>query len=258
MRPHRSFARFGGFRAFTLIEILVTLAVVVALAALTTQVARAVYLRSSLAVSAANIRALSVGAAQYLAENNHRFWKFREDSSDGTTWWWGFETTASRARPEGDRTYDPSRGPLREFIPAGTRPDPSFALSGSAFKPKFQSGYVGAGYNVLLCGGFAGTRTNPLAGRSYWELSDPSKVVVFTTSAQVYPFGSASKPRIEEFYGIDQRETTVHFRHGGSAMVAYASGASGFLPPDESTLDKRAPEAKIGRFAPVGSRKYLE
>jgi hypothetical protein len=35
---------------------------------------------------------------------------------------------------------------------------------------------------------------------------------------------------IEEFYGIDQKEVTVHFRHGTNAMVAFANGSAGFLP----------------------------
>ncbi len=237
-------------------EVLATLAIIITLGIVTTQVGRQVYARSSLAVSAGNIRALAAGAASYLAENNHHFWKFRENTESGTIWWWGFESFASQSRGEGDRSFDPSGGPLAEFIPAGTRPDPSFALSGSAFKPKFRSGYIGVGYNVLLGGGWAGTRSRPFVPTTYWNLSDPSRVVVFATSAQVYPFSKT--PKIEEFYGIDQRETTVHFRHNGLAMVAFASGSSGFLPLDESTLDKRLPEAKIGRFAPVGSKLHLE
>lgn len=47
------------------------------------------------------------------------------------------------------------------------------------------------------------------------------------------------------------------FRHGGHAMVAYASGNVGLLPMDETTRDRRAPDAEVGRFAPVGDTKYL-
>jgi prepilin-type processing-associated H-X9-DG protein len=50
---------------------------------------------------------------------------------------------------------------------------------------------------------------------------------------------------------------SVHFRHGGSAMVGFADGSAGFLPMEKSTLDSRAPQAAIGRFAPKGSTKYL-
>jgi hypothetical protein len=89
----------------------------------------------------------------------------------------------------------------------------------------------------------------------YWDLSNPAETVVFATSAQVYPFRKEAV--IEEFYGIDEKEVTVHFRHNGQAMVAFASGSAGFLPMDPSTRDSKAPEADVGRFAPKGSKKFL-
>ena len=95
---------------------------------------------------------------------------------------------------------------------------------------------------------------------SYWSLANPSKIVVFATSAQINTFQRPASPRnpmLEEFYLLDDREITVHFRHNGQAMVAFADGSVGFLPIDESTRDPRAPQANVGRFAPVGSSKYL-
>lgn len=83
---------------------------------------------------------------------------------------------------------------------------------------------------------------------------------MFATSAQVNTFqapASAKNPMIEEFYGLDDKEVTVHFRHNGKAMVAFADGSCGFLPMDPSTLDQRDPKALIGRFAPPGSKTYL-
>ena len=62
---------------------------------------------------------------------------------------------------------------------------------------------------------------------------------------------------IEEFYLIDERETTVHFRFGGQALAAMMDGSVRALPMDPSTLDRRMPEVQIGRFAPAGDRLYL-
>ncbi|MEI8292457.1 MAG: hypothetical protein WCG66_00550 [bacterium] len=159
--------------------------------------------------------------------------------------------------PEGQRNFDPTKGPLADYVPKGFRPDPSFALGGRAFKPKYRNGYIGLGYNTLLGGGFMGSGV--LMKQTL--LADPSQVVVFFTAAQVNTFqrpATSRNPMIEEFYGIDEREVTVHFRHRGQAMVSFASGNAGFLPMDESTRDKRAPGANIGRFAPPGSKKFLE
>ena len=63
---------------------------------------------------------------------------------------------------------------------------------------------------------------------------------------------------LEEFYGVDEKEVTVHFRHNGKAMVSFASGNAGFLDMDESTRDPRMPKANVGRFAPKGDTTYLK
>ncbi|MFY8215403.1 MAG: hypothetical protein ACOVMP_02235 [Chthoniobacterales bacterium] len=242
--------------AFTVIEVTVAVFLVLLLTTLIAQAGWKVYESSSLAVSANNIRQLSAGAAHYLTENDYQYWKFRVDEPDGTRFWFGFESSESLARPEGKRTFDPDRGALAGYVPSALRPDPSFALQGGAFKPKYAAGYLAIGYNGVLGGGFG-----KKAPKSYWELSQPSRVVVFATSAQVNTFqrpASPTKPMIEEFYLIDERERTVHFRHGDQAMVAFADGSCGFLPMEPSTRDKRFKKSLIGRFAPVGSTKYLE
>jgi len=249
--------------AFTVIELLAAGAIVAVLSALLAGAGWEVYERSSLAVSAANIRSLAAGGAQYLLDHNHRYWRYLDHADDGVLWWWGFESKASLKSKEGQRDFNAARGPLAGYVPKRIQPDPSFAFAGSAFKPKYKNGYIGMGYNVLIGGGWgapkynkAGELTNPTS--SYWALSDPSKLVVFATSAQVYPFSSSKNPKIEEFYGLDEKEICVHFRHAGNAMVAFANGSAGFLPMDESTRDRRMPEANIGRFAPKHSTKYLQ
>ena len=246
--------------AFSLIELLVAIAVILVLTVLVFVVGKKVYATSSLAVSANNIRQLAAGGMAYLGDNNFTFWPYRTNNpanGSGVTWWFGFESTASSKKAEGQRDFDPNLGPLANYVPKGFRPDPSFAIGGNSFKPKYQNGYIGVGYNTLIGGGFLGNK--PLKRQT--QLSDPSQVVVFFTSAQVNTFqkpASMKNPMLEEFYGIDENEVTVHGRHGGKAMVAYASGNAGFLAIDESTRDKRSPMANIGRFAPKGNRKYLE
>ena len=248
-------------RAFTLIEVTIVTAIVLVLGACLTGAGWKVYETSSLAVSANTLRQLAAGAASYLGDHNQTFWPYRAagpEDNPGTVWWFGFETTASQRQPEGQRQFDPQLGPLGSYVAAAWRPDPSFALQGRAFKPKYQFGYLGIGYNVLLGGGWMGS---PDGVKTYWQLSRPSQVVVFATSAQVNTFqppASLRKPMVEEFYGIDARERTVHFRHHGQALVAFANGSAGFLPMDETTRDRRMPEANVGRFAPPNTTKYLE
>ena len=249
--------RKGGF---TLIELLAVIAILAVLSTVGIGVAFKVYRNSSLVVSANNIRQLAAGGVSYLAENNNTFWPYRQvdpANGSGVTWWFGFEPIESVNRPEGQRDFNPALGPLGGYIPKGIAPDPSLTLGGKTFKPKFRHGYIGTGYNVLLGGGFLGN----LSLKNQGQLADPSKVVVFFSSAQVNTFqrpASARNPMVEEFYGVDEKERTIHFRHAGKAMVSFADGNAGFLEMDESTRDQRMPKANIGRFAPVGNRKYLE
>lgn len=246
-------------QAFTVVELLVAISIVALLAAMGMAAWRQVYKSSSLAVSANNLRQLSAGAMGYLAENNHVFWRYRFSDPQrpgGVTWWYGFETSTSMMAGEGNRIFDPEGGPLAGYIPAGLRPDPSFGMGGKAFKPKYRFGYIGTGYNVLLGGGWLGTSNC----WKYWDLPAPGRIVVFATSAQVNAFqkpASSRNPMLEEFYGLDEKEVTVHFRHKGNAMVVFANGSAGFLPMDPATVDSRAPEADVARFSPKGSTTFL-
>lgn len=250
-------------RGFTLVELLAATAVLLVLSAVVAGAGWKVIESSSLAVSANNIRQLAAGGASYLGEHNNVYWPWcqYDFSTRDTIWWFGKETAASRfSSPEGQRDFDPSAGPLGEYVPKGVRPDPSLTFGGKALKPKFRNGYVGAGYNTLLGGGWYWDGKDASKLQHALQLADPSKVVVFFSSAQVNTFqapATSKNPMIEEFYGVDARECTIHFRHGGKAMVSFATGNVGFLEMDPSTLDKRMPGANIGRFAPSGSTLYL-
>lgn len=251
-------------RAFTIVELLAAIAIIMVLSVMAFGAGWKVYENSSLAVSASNIRQLAVGGMNYLAEHNYVYWPWCqegvEEPSDAV-WWFGYEAAASRIRPEGSREFDPGKGPLGGYIPKGIRPDPSFSLNGNAFKPKYRNGYIGTGYNTLLAGGWRWVNDQTTPRQNYWQLSDPSKVVVFFTSAQVafQPPASPKHPMLEEFYGVDAwGQASVHFRHNGKAMVSFANGSAGFIEMDKSTLDSRMPKAKVGRFAPKGDTLYLK
>lgn len=256
-------------RGFTAVELLVTVGVIAVLLAAAAPLCLTAYERSAIAVTASNIRQLSAGGMQYLADHGHRYWLTVKDRAtfvepDGNTvrgaqWWYGFETLASQSAGEGRRHFDASRSPLAGYIPGAIRPDPSFSIHGRAFKPKYNSGYLGVGYNAVLGGG----RGNSVEAKalSYWSLAAPGKTVVFATCAQVNTFqspASPSRPMLEEFPYFDQKETTIHFIAGNMALVGYADGSGGLLPIDESTRDSRLKRANVGRFAPVGSFQFLK
>lgn len=244
--------------AFTLLELLVVITLIAVLAALLLPVLERIREPMWRGVCAHSLQQLGAAGAAYRAEHDGSFWKYREDRRDGTDWWFGFETAESRSLSEGERTLDLSRGPLGPYVlrSGGVSSDPAFLHCGPRHKPKFQNGNFGYGYNALLGGGALGR--GRLARQS--NFPHAAQIVVFATCAQINTFqapASADHPMIEEFYLIDQREITVHFRFGGKALAAMLDGSVRELPIDPSTLDGRMPKAQIGRFAPVGSTLYL-
>ena len=245
--------------AFTLVELLVVTATIIILCAVAAPAVWGAYRTSSLAVSANNIRQLAAGGAAYLGDHDYRFWPYRRDGlvdgAKGAIWWFGFEAAKSLGKPEGQRVIEMDDGPLGPYVPRSIAPDPSFGFAGTPFKPKYKHGYIGIGYNVVLSGanGWTPRGGPPLR---YWDLANPAKTVVFATAAQVNTFqkpASAQNPMIEEFYGFDDdrgKIPSVHFRHNGHAMVAYATGSAGLIPMAASGKDRRAPEANVGRLPP--------
>lgn len=245
-------------RAFTLVELVVVVTVIAVLLTILIPVIRQMRLSSWRAVSVHSLRQLATGGANYLAEHDGQFWKYREDAEDGVVWWFGFESSSNAALGEGERMLDLTRGPLGPYAIAsgGVKTDPAFMEFSHRHKPKFKNGNYGYGYNALLGGGPLGRKAIP----KITIFQHPGQIVMFATCAQVNTFqspASAENPMLEEFYLIDDRETTVHFRYGGKALAAMLDGSIRELPMEPSTLDIRFPEAQIGRFAPVRSRLYL-
>lgn len=227
--------------AFTLLELLVVIAVVAVVTALALPVYQQARISSSRVVAVSALRQLSMAGTAYLAEHRNVYWPFRSDDAAGTTYWFGYETAADAHLAEGARTIDYARGALGPYSGGmhDIHPDPQFVQMGPAFKPKFKNGYIPYGYNDLL-------QNKPDAA-----IADHNKRVVFATSAQVNTFqspASAAHPMLEEFYMVDDFNVTASFRYHGQALCAFADGSTGFLSPQPNTTDNRLPNSGVARL----------
>ena len=237
-------------RAFTLPELLATMVLLGVLLTLLAPAALAVRRQTTLATSSSALRQLSIAAQNYLAENDGWFFRYRENASGGIQWWFGFES-ASGPSGEGQRILDKSKGPLGPYIAdsAGTVPDFAFTSLGASFKPKFKNGYFGFGVNTELTGGTSGNDTNRLL--RIHRVTRPGQTALFATCAQINTFqapASVKNPMLEEFYLFTTNEITIHFRHAGNALVAFADGSQREVPGDRALFNSRLPSACVGRL----------
>ncbi len=250
--------------AFTLVELLVGVTIIATLFALALPTYRKVMIAAAGPIAANTLNQLRLAGEMYQSDNNGSFWKYRQNVPGGVTWWYGFETAASMAKPEGQRSYEINGGALGRYIGGaskGIKTDPAYSMYGRTFKPKYSNGlgYIGYGYNVMLSR--SGTQTammgwtgngTPVTRES---VKNSSQTVVFVSSAQVNTFqapASSKNPMIEEFVGVDSTQV-VHYRFGDRAIAVFADGRVGYISLDGATVDSRMPPARIAALP----AKYL-
>lgn len=245
-------------KAFTLIELVVTVSIITALTAMMVGVFGKVRQTSESARCMQNLRQLGAATNLYLGDNNQTFFPYRRGSTEGIVWYFGLEQGTTWLSGEGHRDLDVTRGPLFPYLNTvgGVEICHALEYNSALWKPKFKGASWGYGYNVLLGGGVLGM-DRP---KSVLNLSSPSRVIVFGDCAQVNTFqppASAKNPMIEEFYIIDQGSKTIHFRHGGHANMLFADGHVQAMTMFHGTGDNRLSSAQIGRVTETGSMEYL-
>jgi prepilin-type processing-associated H-X9-DG protein len=241
--------------AFTVLELLVTTMIIAVLALLSAALLSSVKDSAYNAKCVAGLSQLGLATQLYLNDNNNRYFSFVENTTRGRLWYFGLETGGTNE--EGKRDLDASAGPLYPYIQSIGLIEqcPCFNYHSADWKPKFNGASWGYGYNWLLGGGPSGRNR---IHRS--AIAHPASVVVFGDCAQVNTFqspASPDNPMLEEFYIINERDRTIHFRHHNRANFLFADGHVDSLPLEPGTEDRRIKGETLGRIAPVGSFKYL-
>ena len=245
---------------FTLVELLVVIAVVAALAAILVPVTRAVRLSARASVSAGNLRQLAAATHSYIAENRGLFPPGM--SFDNKTRWHG--ARASLSAP-----FDPTKGWLSPYLGREGRVKtcPQFALMPRVPDPvSFEAGAGAYGYNWSYLAGppAKGTAEDPFKPEHFLRLPNPSRTVMFTTTAfvrsqglQEYPF--SEPPRSLNPAGRPETANlpSTHFRFGGKALVAWCDGrVSAEKPNPGAWPDQTYQKAAVGWFGPLEANGY--
>ena len=237
-------AEQDGVRGFTLIELIVVISILAILMGLILPVSQRVRLKGLDAICMSNLRQFGLAGQLYWADNNGQAFPYQSDAlDDGNIYWFGWLGRGS----EGDRHFDVSKGALYKYVKNNSiQTCARLGYINDKFKLKARGAAYGYGYNLHLAGG---SRLKPVMIAS---LSSPSAVAFLADAAQVNTFQSpASKnnPMIEEFYYINNREQTVHFRHDKKSYVAFCDGRVELMGFSRGSIDHRMPEQWIGRLS---------
>jgi hypothetical protein len=213
--------------AFSLMELLVTLAVIVSLTALAFTGARRMITTARIAESATNLRNLAIANTTYLTD--HGVYCPADDRFNNRRWHGARSSTGSR--------FDPTNGFLSPYLGKSRQVTvcPLFRAmaEGSA---SFENGTGGYGYNAAYIGGLPGA---PFDKTSYLRLSqrpanvaNPGRTVMFATTAYARQGGLQEYPYCEPpfwDYGDGpsggRPSPSVHFRANGKALVAWCDGS---------------------------------
>ncbi len=230
-------------RAFTLVELVVVIAILGILAALLTPALATAFRIAERTTCASNLRQIGLATQLYLKDNDGWFFPLVTDTLRGRRWYFGLEPSASPGC-EGERVLDRTEAALYPYLhaPESVEACPSVPF-GSPYKPKFKGASWSYGINWYLC------NHHGSANFSSIRPQDAGRTLLYADAAQINTWlapASPSNPMVEDHYWIRPGTPQVQFRHGGLANVLFADWHVEACPPKEGSYDRRLPSARIG------------
>jgi prepilin-type N-terminal cleavage/methylation domain-containing protein/prepilin-type processing-associated H-X9-DG protein len=229
-------------RAFTLIELLLVIAIIAILAALLLPTLSRSKASAQRIKCVSNLHQLGLATQMYWDENGGNCFRFTEKTNYGRLFWFGWIEGDNVS--EGQRQFDPSAGALFPYLQGrGVELCPSLNYALTQFKLKAKGAAYGYGYNLHL--GQSPAKISKLAR--------PSDTVLLADAAQVNTFqppASPENPMLEEFYYVstNRNEATAHFRHVQRASVVFCDGHVAMEKMETGSLDQNLPGQFVGRL----------
>lgn len=229
--------------AFTLLELLVVIAVIGVLAALFLPALARSKSAARRLCCVGNLRQLGLAGQMYWDDNAGAAFRYRGAATNGgDIYWFGWLARGA----ESTRAFDATQGALYPYLSGrGVEVCPALNYALRSFKLKATGAAYGYGYNLLLSAPANQPPVNLL------HLARPADTTFLADAAQVNTFqppAAPDNPMLEEFYYVCPNEPTAHFRHDGVANVAFCDGHVAAARPAPGSLDDRLPGANVGRL----------
>jgi len=237
-------------RGFTLVELLVVLAIFGVLAALLLPALSRARMKARQMEGVNNLRQLFMANTMYAAEHSGFYVPAAPDMFDfllpgadpehfgGRVRWHGVRET-----PNQNSAFDPAKGPLAEYLPDGrVKQCPVFfEYKEQGDVPNaFESGTGGYGYNMAYVGSRLSIIDDPVAaartGMRDADIVKPAETIMFAETAMPqdgylveYSFAEPPLPVTKDHPHGDadagyQNAPSLHFRHNGRINVLWCDG----------------------------------
>lgn len=190
---------------FSLVELLVVVAIIAILAAILFPVFAQAKQSAKQTAALSNIRELGLAWLMYTSDSDDDMvpWATAVNSSS-TSYWWGLVNNG---------VVDPTKGPLYPYTHgAGIQADPTFPN-----RLRTAVGFTGYGYNYVYLGA---------GGIAYTQVNAPSDKVAFASSARLNAFQYA-KPTLEANPLLDPPSNNYpgfQGRSAGHGVILWADG----------------------------------
>jgi prepilin-type N-terminal cleavage/methylation domain-containing protein/prepilin-type processing-associated H-X9-DG protein len=223
-------------RAFTLIEVLVSISVIALLLGILLPALGSARETGRGAVCLSNVRQLVAANAAYAEGNGGYYAPASFDIYEGNLErWHGTRETINDP-------FDAARGPLADYIgyTGAVRACPTFDDRLDHDAPGFEAGNGGYGYNKAYIGGRQDLfGTGPKSAKHTARADDvrrPTETVMFTDAAfymivsgdtKLIEYSFAESPRVQQFPGTEPSmwsAPSIHFRHKSNTHSAWADG----------------------------------
>lgn len=251
----------GARGAFSLVELLVVMAIAALLMSLLLPALRSARLAAQRSACASNLRQLHLANAAYATANDGRFAPGAARFDRNLERWFG-------SRREASEPFEPRGGPLSPYLgPEGAvRRCPSFRPGPRLPGIDFEAGCGGYGYNNAYLGVREDGRDD--TGVRLSSIARPAETVMFADAALAMPvpalrlieYSFAEPPRQRgSSHALDP---SIHFRHGSEAAVAWADGHVGrerltFTRGNiYGVSEAQMREQRIGWFGPEHNRYF--